>query len=1130
MKSTELANHLYPIWIPPAWQDGCARRLKLLPEELRRNWFEHNRVVFRICERAFASVTRPDQEDSLIQRLQVNASSSFDNGCQFTNPDWQAHVAAIAQQAIEQRMDPVRSFLSASMHLAAPIEQEHDWRAALGTSLLCLCKSLNAWGFNRAVVEVCELIFEVADDSLDSFAAITAQLPGARGFVGWDEWIIANFVSLWGNSLGHLSEHGIAASRRLHEAYLEVRETDYGDFFRLDAALSASSRLIKLDANNATILITTLAENLHHAQSIPGPEYSLKLINAYLGVDLIEDDWSRLAGSRRWQETHPDNQGSLLHVWCRSLMRVAPHYAEKVLTFVAEFLNAGHPADPLFQQTLHAIGMRTDGNIDDVTFELLYLTAEALLLQAFQRKSADLARSAERVLLAIVGLEPSDEVASESNLCNLLARRLESSPFNQHRKYAYLQKLALCTSVRSDQLAMQIVEAAFWPNRITEFAVHSDGADWHNVISLIVTWLWLAQVDDEPALSVCQSALEFVIHLRDDVMPTLHLRHELVQTCYRMWAEIERLILGRVDFETEAELADSERIESLYKKLHEWYEQFNNRMIVERLLLEPHRQPSQAASNLIDWQPFGEPIQPPIRDALAEMDDERATGSLSPPSFGVFNHCLTERFSTDPRSCLPSTFSEDPSSLRRRLFEPGASRTDIEDLVPPDVVWLRMMSGFDGRIRWFAWRKNDCQLRLLAHGASDEFAVQKLETANWRFDLEVERVWNANSGVTLPDSLRRQLKEMTARLRSLVESGSELTARHNDWIEALESLRQWSPMLTRLGQSILVTMYKSQPVPDWYLEDWQAGLGSLRNPWGDVTSSDREKRRRDELDQATLHHLAALQAVVDLSPLAGCDLNWNEIDLIFQGDGALMVTPWQLLSFSQGGKPVWDCVASTSTVISMTLRQKGADASHPPTRSLLSMAWDRPESPIRTDMRQLQLRLQEIGLSHLWNVWCLGDDPSSTLANLAAVCSSRENPFGIIVVNAHGTADTWGVQLAQGEQWQGDLVSLENCDLLIFASCSVGRLRKNGADVQGLVSSLASNRARSIIAARWPIASNETTQYVSAITEQLLSEYDAEQLATSYRARSMNIARRRLLADGTISLHLAAAFDFFGLA
>jgi hypothetical protein len=322
-------------------------------------------------------------------------------------------------------------------------------------------------------------------------------------------------------------------------------------------------------------------------------------------------------------------------------------------------------------------------------------------------------------------------------------------------------------------------------------------------------------------------------------------------------------------------------------------------------------------------------------------------------------------------------------------------------------------------------------------------------------------------------------------------------------------------------------------------EDWEAGLTNLKQ--GPPISA-MELRR--ELDAATEKHIAALREVISLKPLEEA-LPREELanlDVLFQVEGELLGMPLDWLEVH--GRPLWHgAVRSTSTVVSLTLRkvlERKAMKAGMPEKRLLAMFWDETDDRVNG---YGVYRLQELLFDcqkQPWEVYGLGDDPKATEDTLVAALSKHK--FGGVVANAHGSQRQAGIRLADGTQWCGQ-GNLEHTDLLILASCSVGRLSQYGVnDVEGMCAELAAHNGRCVIAARWPIEQNQTADFTTEIVRRY--QLAVEQLGAKQafvpaftRARAFCDARRDLLtipplgeSNTALSQHVAAAFSIYGWA
>ncbi len=381
--------------------------------------------------------------------------------------------------------------------------------------------------------------------------------------------------------------------------------------------------------------------------------------------------------------------------------------------------------------------------------------------------------------------------------------------------------------------------------------------------------------------------------------------------------------------------------------------------------------------------------------------------------------------------------------------------------------------------------------------------------------------------------------------------------------------------------------------PEWMVDDFRRGLTMLQQPWGPPTVgdarrkpaerptgpcrggllgrllghgknppeaqpiesiedlADRESRRRQALNEAPQTYLEVVQRHFDLDPLRRVFTasQWRDTDVLFQIPGPLLAAPLAWLDFGKDGdgKPqrMFEAVASTGSVVSLTLRRVAeteAEEAGLPVQRLLSAHWEQPEhrNPFG-GFYALQQGMIDAGKSHGWEIWCLGDEPRATADNLRAAINDRKRRFGVVVVNAHGIQGRAGVRLAgegkdDASEWRGDGADLRDTDLVMLAACSVGRLQEQGGrDVEGMYAELAAHHGRTMIAARWPIADTET----ALLTAELIREYQQtvnahraagdRRVPSFARARALNRARRRLLASGKITDHVAAAFEIYGL-
>lgn len=257
---------------------------------------------------------------------------------------------------------------------------------------------------------------------------------------------------------------------------------------------------------------------------------------------------------------------------------------------------------------------------------------------------------------------------------------------------------------------------------------------------------------------------------------------------------------------------------------------------------------------------------------------------------------------------------------------------------------------------------------------------------------------------------------------------------------------------------------------------------------------------------------------------------------------------------SFGGKPLYRQVASTSVTASLSLRElarrKLGQCSMVPHR-MVSAHWMVPSQRSGPGpwqgLLQLDQNLRNLANSQSWEIHSLCDKPLATPRSVGMLLGNKDCPVGLAVIGGHGEiSGEPGVNLASNDgrgyaRWCGQAAGpLDDLDLLILVSCSIGRLAQSGyRDVEGFVTDLFAAGARSVIAARWPIAGDERlAKFVTRVVENYLQLLQATggKPAEMIRARALNMARKQMLDEkGRATLpehtafHAVTAFELYGL-
>src|SRR5262249_16051971 len=118
--------------------------------------------------------------------------------------------------------------------------------------------------------------------------------------------------------------------------------------------------------------------------------------------------------------------------------------------------------------------------------------------------------------------------------------------------------------------------------------------------------------------------------------------------------------------------------------------------------------------------------------------------------------------------------------------------------------------------------------------------------------------------------------------------------------------------------------------------------------------------------------------------------------------------------------------------------------------------------------------------------YAAGDKPPATpqlLANAFEECG----PFCVVTVCGHGHPVKAGIVLRADQIWRGDGCDLSRAGFLLLVSCSIGRLAGSvGQDVEGFCVELATHRALSTLACRWPVNGLEAVRFANMVVEEYL--------------------------------------------
>ena len=280
----------------------------------------------------------------------------------------------------------------------------------------------------------------------------------------------------------------------------------------------------------------------------------------------------------------------------------------------------------------------------------------------------------------------------------------------------------------------------------------------------------------------------------------------------------------------------------------------------------------------------------------------------------------------------------------------------------------------------------------------------------------------------------------------------------------------------------------------------------------------------------------------------------RDTDVVFQLEDALQQVPLAHYP-TAAGVPLFALVRSTRVSLSVLVtimqsrveRQFATDA-----RRVLALSHFAADDVSGTIARLLHYASRWLAAESPGQLTSLNaaETPPGSIGALQAALRSGPG-FQTVTVCGHGFAADddararpgpggarSGIRLRDG-LWRGTGCDLSSVNFLLLPSCSMGRLRQAGdGDVAGMCALLALNRARSVLACRWPVLTDQAIAFAHEVTVCYLelSARPEERVRGALRARAVNLARHRFAGEAPapagrpgLLLNTVAAFEVFGL-
>ena len=666
-----------------------------------------------------------------------------------------------------------------------------------------------------------------------------------------------------------------------------------------------------------------------------------------------------------------------------------------------------------------------------------------------------------------------------------------------------------------------------------------------NAVAFATTWMKHTDRQGPDFLELCNATVDYIRSVRDEQLAGWQQRREFVATIEPVGIILKKACLARVQ-SLRVSCRDSLEADTLERRMLEWLEQLEFRQLLES------RFQSYAPAEVVEHKREAPSKDWPFlyADDWKRPDDDTETPLLH-HRLGTLNGPSSEF-----RGCPSATGNRNQLLEKRRrdlLNRDDVATASLDKLVPQGCVWIRADFDSDGCLHWWAFYhpENGRPVgRRLHGGRSEAGALEELQSAVRVFDMANESAWANYQGFELRPKVRIPLLRMAKqyvgpgpRDRELLPTdilpGPPKELEDAGWHElAMAAQRLMGsknariiPARGRLAQREALAFYKL--------------IESLGHPWSEPHGSrERDRRRKEELDAATNEFMKALQgSLVGFDELyeasvcrPGEPIDWSKTDVLLSASGPLFAAPLSLLPFGPAGKPLYEGVASVSSVVSLVLRAvaEAEAVDTPPASEQVLSAHFLKEDVWKNGARglaHLHAELASLCRKRGWRIFGFGDDPKASVANVhGCLLAERDRGFRLAVIGGHGDVEKAGVSLSDAV-WRGD-GPLHQIDILVLCACAVGRLRQPAysvRDAEGLCTQVVANGGRCVLAAKNPIADREAARFLARFAEEFLADERGGRFAA---ARALNRTRRALVTSDhdadSVSAHLAGSFELLG--
>ncbi len=950
-------------------------------------------------------------------------------------------------------------------------------------------------------------------------------------------------------SMGH------SCSRRLAEYLLNLEECDYTCRTSLNARITESLVSIKDDpdklAEHANFIWQLSKSLVAQLDQQFGLKESRQLIEVWIGVDASDfQDTVRLRNvftSGRLSKIPKLTQENLL---CQLLMpRDGKVKANELLNVINAWIGS-----TIFDASVEGAN---DSKVASAFQKLQRYCSKPTVTKlvraigfaaGFDTDAPNgFGEFSIELLLKHLGIESSD-LSCLDKLSTKLSR-IDSGAYSMDLNMEVLALVEVLSHFKAGNVTVQLLIEAWLGVPIRDF-LRSHRAKSMTPTALIqfpALWLDKARDDDSRIPAVCAAVVSYCRSLQEELGKAANLNKILLELLSDHGHQVVFAGLRHADWLMEQAKAEGLDLEI---RVLEWAEVLQNQSLTASLPKVARKDrdfPTQVRFEDSNW---------PFLDSSRPEDMDFLEGYLP-----RLDRCWHR---TQPLIALrqdPDNWSE-PIVHNSAYFEEPAKSVRLRDAdagFPEGAVRIRTLFDMNGALRVWVMRKVAVKFDVVYRLKSEGQADTRIASALLRHDLAIEAIWIASKlrGAQVVISL-----EQLDVLKYLVElSSDEMFAenelsrqvdRHSLLMQlfaVFDQLKGAFPKLVAVAESFAFILLDNSvgQVVEFDRDKLASLLHAFDEHLHDVRNSRVCENHLDDLGDAErrqLLHLAttklacSIQRDFDLETVWSSTksyIDWRNTDVILSLQQRLWGIPVSILSF--GGNLFYCQVASISCSIGVeTIRSQASSNADSVLRRprVVGAYWtDKPENGERVGRGFSLLHEATSRLTRDNGGSCFGlaDCPAASVAELSSTINSLdESEWNMLIVGGHGCEESSGVALVDG-YWYGQGADLRLVDIVIVASCTVGRINHDGfRSVAGLYVELLKKGCRSAVLAKWPIADTDTALYIAGFLGELMkARNDASVPFCFKKARALNRTRVRLVRERSIlSEHVAAAFDLYG--